>query len=522
MKKELLKAILFISIALFTLESTFIAVNAANLEVTANSHNIAEVVPLSVDGVTYFPLRSIFEAFEWKVKWDSKLRKVTCQNAENSIEFVVGSKELICDNWKEFMDYPLVIKNNTSYVPKKLIIEKLGLKIRWNKKDNLIILAKGDTSSITINGGSNIVIVGDGIIVNIFEPCNKDTLEDMINYADSLLAINNPVEALQKYKEILDNISPEEMPDLYARVTNNMGNSYNMLAEINNPGKNILDAIRSYSQAMEFYKLNDDIYCMSTILNNMGNAYKSLADITGDTNHLEQALSQYIEALKFYTSKDYPLDYALIKYNMGMVYENMGLTDIAEECLQSAKDVFESSSSYTSPQSYAFIQYNLGNIYSAIRYRVNDDEFIRKSEACYKNALKVWTAESYPINYAKARRCLGYLYSKAFESGYSEEYFDKAEAEYRESLKIYTMERYPFSFAKVNLELGNLYISLAKAMEKVMEKTMEETMEKEKSLSYAAKAYENSLKVFTPSDYTIYYKSAQSGLMKSKISIEIQ
>ena len=100
-------------------------------------------------------------------------KKVICTNGNNTIKFENNSSEVIIDNEYYHMDSPFIIAGNTGYVPQKFIVEQFGVKVRWNKKDNIVLLSANNTQSISINGSSNIVIVGEGIIANIFEPCSE-------------------------------------------------------------------------------------------------------------------------------------------------------------------------------------------------------------------------------------------------------------------------------------------------------------------------------------------------------------
>jgi hypothetical protein len=174
---------------------------AKDIELNVTSLNVKNAHPETVNGVAYIPVRSIFESLEWKVSWDSNLKTVYCTSKESKICFKNESREIYIDGKYSLMDYPLIIIKNKSYVPRKFIVQQFGLKVRWNGKDNIIIRSDDDTTSVTVNGGNNIVIVGDGIIVNIFEPCDKYTINDMLSFSDKLLAANNAEDVCKNTKK---------------------------------------------------------------------------------------------------------------------------------------------------------------------------------------------------------------------------------------------------------------------------------------------------------------------------------
>ncbi len=512
--KKLFGIVFSVCILLLLLRINISEVDAKDMKLTVKSFNITGSAPKTVGGVSYIPLRSVFESLGWEIGWEPGLKRVTCTNKERSIVFTSGSKELEIDGEYSMMDNPLLLIDNKSFVPGRFITQQLGVKIRWNRKDNLIIVSDSDASSVTVNGGSNIIIAGDGIIVNIFEPFGEDTLDDMISYSDRLLKLNSPAEALLKYKEIIENISFEDMPEMYARVMNNTGNAYSMLAEINNPKSNMLRAVDSYRKAADFYKDTGDIPDYSIILNNLANACRLMFDITGEKIYMDNVIGQYKEALKYYTCREYPLDYALIQYNMGMTYKQLESMESAGECWKEARSVYEEAlNTYTldeDPEYYAVIQYNLGNIYRELCRTYNKEETAQKSRECYMQALKVWTAESSPVNYAKVHRCLGCEYMDLYKNESTPESLDKARAEYEESLGFYTPGQQPYNYALTSYELGNIYMLLSEARNE------------EKYMKAAISAYKNSLKIFNTSEYPGYYRDVIDKLKDIEIKNSMQ
>lgn len=509
------KKVLFLVISLtFTMCLCFIQndvrVMAKDIRLTAESLNIKNASPQKINGIIYVPLRSIFEALGWEVSWDKQSNVITCTYKDRIIRFKEDSKDVDINNSYSIMDDPLIILNNKSYVPKRFITEEFGLKVRWNNKNNIIITSDQDTTSVTVNGGNNIVVVGEGMIVNIFEPCNIYTISDMISYSDRLLASTNGEEAIEKYKEILDNISKEEVPDVYAHVMNNLANAYSKLAEYKHTKNNILSAISSYQEALAYYMDNEDAANYSIILNNLGSAYRTLSDITGNNAFLVISSIYYWKALKYYDLPKYPMDYALIQYNMGKVYYDLGINDLSKECYLKAKKVFEGSlytySLDNNPSYYATIQFHLGiinknleDMYS-LKIEALNEANIFKAESNpinnFKEALKVWTAESYPLNYAKVHKYLGNIYAKSYKKSGDVKFLTMAEKEYEEAIEFYSIIRHPFQYALANYELGKLKLLFMKSDNS------------DKYFSAATSAFENSLKVLNPSDYPRYYDLA--------------
>lgn len=76
--------------------------------------------------------------------------------------------------------------------------------------------------------------------------------------------------------------------------------------------------------------------------------------------------------------------------------------------------------------------------------------------ACHKEALQVFTAERYPLQYAKTCAYLGYAYQYAATKG-SVDFQECAIASYKEALHIYEQKYSPEQQASVQTALGKLY-----------------------------------------------------------------
>ncbi|KNY29729.1 stalk domain-containing protein [Pseudobacteroides cellulosolvens] len=503
------KHILFLKIYILVvllINSPFIRVNAKDTRITTDSLNIKDARTETINGTIYLPLRNIFQSLGWKVYWSSKEKSVKCVCDNGEINFKLGSKEIYIDKTYSLMDSPFIIIKNKSYIPKKFITQQFGIKARWNKKGNIIITSDKDTTSVTVNGGNNIVIVGDGIIVNIFEPCNVDTINDMISYSDRLLAFNNPEEAIKKYNEILDNISKDETPDVYAHVMNNMANAYSKLSEYKQTKRNISIAIKYYHEAIAYYKDIEDTANYSILLNNLGSAYRVLCNITGNNSLLKTSIDLYRESLKFYTLTKYPMDYSLIQYNMAKAYSDMDNFDLSIDCLLEAKEIFTKVlEKYTidkSPSCYALIQYNLGSINFMLKGIYPLKGSTDNLSNYFNEALKVWTAESYPMNYAKVHQYLGYMNMKSYENSDIKEYLYTAKEEYNEASKFYSLDRSPYKYAEINYDLGYVEFLIAKLNNN------------EDSILNTICCYQNCLKVFNIDEYPKHHKSTLSAIEK--------
>ena len=78
--------------------------------------------------------------------------------------------------------------------------------------------------------------------------------------ADSLRRNGMLGEALDKYKDLLEKVSIEGKPKLYARIRNNQGIAFKKLSEIRDTENNIKRAIHAYEEALKIYRGEEYLY----------------------------------------------------------------------------------------------------------------------------------------------------------------------------------------------------------------------------------------------------------------------
>jgi tetratricopeptide (TPR) repeat protein len=98
----------------------------------------------------------------------------------------------------------------------------------------------------------------------------------------------------------------------------------------------------------------------------------------------------------------------------------------------------------------------LGNIYWTISNYKEKAENCKKAIKAYEEALKVYTLERFPMDYAMTQNNLGTAYSTLAEVEAKAENCKKAIKAYEEALKIFTEEKFPEIYSLVAENLKNL------------------------------------------------------------------
>lgn len=494
MKNKALGAFLVVVVMLTNFSNVFGSSRSLVVDNNGNELNAPQIV---IDKTVYVSAKPALEYLGWFVEFNSTDQSLVCSKGNSKLILKAGSTEVRMDGRVIILEKPVVIVDGVVYVPSKFIAREFGIQIRWVDKENLIIFSKYDNRNVYVEGEGNVIISGTGIVVNIFEPFTKDTVYDMLGYADRLLKRNQVEEAIENYNEILENISADDNPELYAHVLTNVGNAFCILAETKDVRKNINFAINQYEKVIELYKTLN--YQMDpSVLNNLGNAYRVLFEVTGDRKDLDKSLDLINEVIKNDAGKDFALDDALVKYNIALTYYELGMKDEALISLNEAVDLYrEALKQYTIDHDsdfYAMIQFNIGNIFKIMFEADSSEMNLQESINAYKEVLRVWSLESYPVNYAKIHRCIGEVYRSKYQVEGNAEYLELAIKEYWESLRIFSLKKYPVDYAKTYKDLGDAYLELS-----YCEADGNFLLE-------AVKAYNRALLVFKPDEYALNFQ----------------
>ncbi len=83
-----------------------------------------------------------------------------------------------------------------------------------------------------------------------------------------------------------------------------------------------------------------------------------------------------------------------------------------------------------------------------------EDNLIKSIHA-FREALKIYTVEKYPVDYARTQNNLANAYGRLSKARDMEDNLTKSIHAFREALKIYTVEKYPEDYRMVlsNIDL---------------------------------------------------------------------
>ena len=152
---------------------------------------------------------------------------------------------------------------------------------------------------------------------------------------------------------------------------------------------------------------------------------------------------------------------AAMQNNLGIAYRNLPTGDRAANLRQAIACYQEALRFYTpeaAPLQYASTQNNLGAAYQSLPTGDRAANLARAIE-CYQEALRFYTPEAAPLDYAMTQNNLGLAYAD-LPTGDRAANLARAIECYQQALRFYTPEAAPLDYAATQNNLGVVYQNL--------------------------------------------------------------
>ena len=173
LKKKIISIAAVVAITA-TIGSGCVLAKSNDITVTYDGENISfDVQPEIVDDRVMVPMRTIFETFGAKVKWDSDTQTITAKKKSKTIQMTIGSNDMTKNDETYSSDVAPIIEDGRTLVPIRAISDMLGLDVEWNEKNNTVTITtpqddednswKDNTGTIDLD---NVEVTGDGISVS--------------------------------------------------------------------------------------------------------------------------------------------------------------------------------------------------------------------------------------------------------------------------------------------------------------------------------------------------------------------
>lgn len=100
-----------------------------------------DAAPVLKNGTTYVPIKHVLDAFGGQASWDSKNQRITVIRGGKLIDLVVGQKEFILNGKRQSATVAPYVSGGRTLVPLRLVSEQLGLTVKWEQKTKTVTIS---------------------------------------------------------------------------------------------------------------------------------------------------------------------------------------------------------------------------------------------------------------------------------------------------------------------------------------------------------------------------------------------
>ncbi len=239
----------------------------------------------------------------------------------------------------------------------------------------------------------------------------------------------------------------------YARVATEYG-------EIAAGQAQLAEVVAVLEKTLEATNREDNPEAWARVQQSLADALFRLGE-KGATDALQKSADASKAALTVFTQDSSPVEWALSQQKLGLALFRLGQRgepDALNEAVAAYYAAMTVLTEQAEPQQWASLQNNLGIALLEIAKQGQSDAFanaaFRKSIEAYEAAMRVWTREAAPMDWAKVQNNLGLVFQELAYRG-EEGALEDAISAFQEALQVRTREAAPMGWAELQQNLGN-------------------------------------------------------------------
>ncbi len=264
-------------------------------------------------------------------------------------------------------------------------------------------------------------------------------------------------EAIEAYKAVLTVQTREQMPLEWAGIQCRLGNTLTILGRRESGTARLTEAVKAFQAALTVQRREQVPIDWALTQNELGILLFTLGERDIESSHLEDAVTAFRQALKEITRERWPMNWASIQNNLGLALHRLGALEAPPT------EIIKSSPRMRGLAFWLKLKYKL-----ATPHNPNGITYLEEAQEALNEALKEYTRERVPLDWALTQNNLGAVLQSLGERETGTAYFEKALEAYRESLKERTPERVPVDWATTENNLGVALYSLYRRQNKAV------------------------------------------------------
>jgi len=296
--------------------------------------------------------------------------------------------------------------------------------------------------------------------------------EDTLDYSDR---INYLIEAQNINNNILTLLSGKE--NFRARILMKNGEISQKLLFYLKEKQHGYVAIKAFEEAIGIFSRGHSKRDIASAQNRIGETYAIIAEIENTIVNFKKAIKSYIKALKSFTREDFIYEYVYTQYKLSSAYYKLSKVENQIDNLKKSIETIDKvrKLGYLKLALVGYlgdIQNLLGLLHSTLAEALDSNEEYKKAFDFYQEALRTCSLQKNPLGYAILHNNLGVYYARIAnvekDSNLKKENINKAIDYFAKALEVYTYEKFPTEYFDTKTNLCEMYRRLAEIENKVI------------------------------------------------------
>ena len=266
-------------------------------------------------------------------------------------------------------------------------------------------------------------------------------------------------EAVAAYSEALRDIGRDKFPLDWAIVQNNLGVALTTLGARAAEPTMLTASVSAFREVLTEWTRDKAPLRWATTQNNLGLALLALGKRTSDSEQLTQALAAFREAMREWTLGKAPLFWGIAQNNVGRVLLILGdrESDLVQlnEAVAACRAALQACEGDKVPLQWAMMQRDLGSALLNLGTRESSPELLAEAVIAFRGALQEQTRDKVPVEWAMTQDQLGSSLKVLAELRSDSTLLIEAVNAYQEALKECSRDKLPLDWARIQNNLGN-------------------------------------------------------------------
>nr|WP_246187917.1 stalk domain-containing protein [Paenibacillus tengchongensis] len=99
-----------------------------------------DVAPIVKDDTTYVPIKYVLDAFGGSASWNQTTKKIMVLRGAKALDLTVNQKEFVLNGKRQSAEVAPLILQGRTLVPLRLVSEQLGLTVNWEQKTKTVTI----------------------------------------------------------------------------------------------------------------------------------------------------------------------------------------------------------------------------------------------------------------------------------------------------------------------------------------------------------------------------------------------